>query len=145
MAEKAEVSNHTRGAAPVSAARTFALKAMRFIPALAGETVEIAFVGEKRIRDLNREYRGKDKATDVLSFTLREPGGLPEGSFGSIVICPKVSEAYAKKQGMPNREMYEELILHGLLHITGSDHETDADHRAMERRRKRILEKLKGK
>jgi probable rRNA maturation factor len=137
-----EISNGTRGRLPIDALRQYGLRVMRRIPALEYETVEIAFVGEKKMKALNARYRGKDTPTDVLSFTLKEAGGLARGPAGSIVICPSVAEKFARRDGMPLPEMLEELILHGMLHITGSDHETGRDHRAMERRKRRVLEKM---
>ena len=74
----------------------------------------IEFVGEERIRELNREYRDHDEPTDVLSFGIDEDGE-PSGprELGDIVICP------------PHTEDVREAIVHGTLHLTGMDHETD--------------------
>ena len=74
----------------------------------------IEFVGEARIRELNREYRQRDEPTDVLSFGIEEDGD-PAGprELGDIVICPS------------HTEDLREAIVHGALHLTGMDHETD--------------------
>ncbi len=74
----------------------------------------IEFVGEERIRELNREYRDHDEPTDVLSFGVDE-GGDSAGprELGDIVICP------------PHTDDVREAIVHGSLHLTGMDHETD--------------------
>jgi probable rRNA maturation factor len=74
----------------------------------------VEFVDEERIRDLNREYRGVDAPTDVLSFGVDEDG-LPTGprELGDIVICPAETEDL------------REAVVHGALHLTGMDHETD--------------------
>ncbi|HLJ04189.1 MAG TPA: rRNA maturation RNase YbeY [Acidimicrobiales bacterium] len=74
----------------------------------------IEFVDEERIRELNREYRDHDEPTDVLSFGVDE-GGASAGprELGDIVICP------------PHTEDLREAIVHGSLHLTGMDHETD--------------------
>jgi probable rRNA maturation factor len=87
--------------------------------ALASAGVEdghlaVEFVGEERIRELNRDHRGKDSATDVLSFPVDEDGA-PAGprELGDIVICPEHTEDLA------------EAVIHGTLHLTGLDHETD--------------------
>jgi probable rRNA maturation factor len=76
--------------------------------------VAIDFVGVERIRDLNREYRRIDEPTDVLSFGVDEdrPSGGPR-ELGDIVICPA------------HTEDLREAIVHGTLHLTGMDHETD--------------------
>ncbi len=74
----------------------------------------VEFVDEERIRDLNLEHRGRDAATDVLSFGVDEDGA-PAGprELGDIVICP------AETDDLP------EAVVHGALHLTGMDHETD--------------------
>jgi probable rRNA maturation factor len=76
--------------------------------------VAIEFVDEERIRELNREYRGIDAPTDVLSFSVDE-AGVPAGprELGDIVICPQ------------HTVDLREAVLHGGLHLTGMDHETD--------------------
>jgi probable rRNA maturation factor len=76
--------------------------------------VAIEFVDEERIRELNQEYRHIDAPTDVLSFGVDEDG-LTAGprELGDIVICP------------PRTEDLREAVVHGALHLTGMDHETD--------------------
>ena len=76
--------------------------------------VAVDFVDEDRIRDLNREHRRIDEPTDVLSFGIDEDGP-PMGprELGDIVICP------------PRTEDLREAVVHGALHLTGMDHETD--------------------
>ena len=74
----------------------------------------VQFVDEERIRDLNREYRGNDAATDVLSFGVDEDG-KPAGprELGDIVICPE------------HTADLRAAVVHGSLHLTGMDHEAD--------------------
>jgi len=87
--------------------------------------LSVAFVGLKEIRRLNRSYRGRDYPTDVLSFSYgrEQMEGLP--FLGEIVIAPEVAyrQAMASRTD-PEREM-RMLLLHGLLHLLGYDHETD--------------------
>lgn len=73
----------------------------------------VEVVGEDRIRELNREHRGKDKPTDVLSFPLDEAGAAGPVELGDVVLCPEycVDEV--------------EAVVHGVLHLCGYDHETD--------------------
>jgi probable rRNA maturation factor len=74
----------------------------------------ITFVDEDRIRDLNREFRGIDAPTDVLSFGVDEDGvSAGPRELGDIVICPQHTEDLREAQ------------IHGALHLTGMDHETD--------------------
>ncbi len=80
----------------------------------------IAFVSDKKIRELNRQFRGIDKATDVLSF----PSDGPE-DLGDIAVSVEIAAAQAKENGLKFDEEIAQLILHGLLHLSGYDHETD--------------------
>ena len=74
----------------------------------------IEFVDAERIRELNRDYRDRDEPTDVLSFGVDEDGmSAGPRELGDIVICP------------PHTEDLREAIVHGMLHLTGMDHETD--------------------
>ena len=76
--------------------------------------VAVEFVSEERIRELNRDYRRLDEPTDVLSFSVDEDGpAAGPRELGDIVICPERTEDV------------REAILHGALHLTGMDHETD--------------------
>jgi probable rRNA maturation factor len=76
--------------------------------------VAVSFVDEDRIRELNRDFRDMDEPTDVLSFGVDGDGPAPEPrELGDIVICPE------------HTEDVREAILHGALHLSGMDHETD--------------------
>ena len=87
--------------------------------ALASAGVEdghlaIEFVGEQRIRELNRDHRGLEEATDVLSFPVDEDGpATGPRELGDVVICPEHTEDLLV------------AVVHGMLHLTGMDHETD--------------------
>ena len=80
----------------------------------------IAFVSDKRIRELNRQFRGIDKATDVLSFPAEEKFNL-----GDIAVSVETAALQAGENGLPFDQEIAQLILHGLLHLCGYDHETD--------------------
>ncbi len=89
---------------------------------VGGATIRLA--GADEVRVLNRTYRGKDVATDVLSFPLGEK--LPGGFYaGDVLVCVPVAEEQARRHGhSPARELLL-LTIHGLLHLKGLDHETD--------------------
>jgi probable rRNA maturation factor len=87
-----------------------------------GSTATIAFVSDKAIRELNRQFRGVDKATDVLSFPA---GETEELNLGDIAISVDTAARQAKENGFTFDEEVAQLILHGLLHLSGYDHETD--------------------
>jgi probable rRNA maturation factor len=84
----------------------------------------IRLAGEAEVRALNREYRGRDRATDVLSFPLGErlPGGLYAGD---ILICVPVAADQARRHSQSLERELLLLMIHGLLHLKGLDHEAD--------------------
>ena len=87
----------------------------------------VVFVSDAAIRKLNRQFRGKDDATDVLSFPNEpEPFEIQnQPALGEIVISAERAAAQAKENGLTFNNEMEQLILHGLLHLCGYDHETD--------------------
>jgi len=89
--------------------------------------VSIVFVSDPAIKQLNRQFRGQNYATDVLSFPNQaEPfESQNEGTLGEIVISVNRAAAQAKENGLSFSNEVEQLILHGLLHLCGYDHETD--------------------
>jgi probable rRNA maturation factor len=97
----------------------FATKALAAI-GKSESSATIAFVSDKKIRELNRQFRGIDKATDVLSFPSDRPDEL-----GDIAVSVDTAAAQAKENGLKFDEEIAQLILHGLLHLSGYDHETD--------------------
>ena len=94
-------------------------------------------------RALNRHYRGKDYATNVLSFPAERPPGLPKNArfplLGDLVICAPVVAKEAASQNKPLAAHYAHLTVHGCLHLLGWDHEDDADAHAMEQLEREIL------
>jgi probable rRNA maturation factor len=88
---------------------------------LAGE-VSVLLTGDEEIRTLNRKYRRKDKATDVLSFPAVE---MAEGIAGDLVISLETALMQAEERGHTLEMEIKVLLLHGLLHLAGYDHETD--------------------
>ena len=89
----------------------------------------IAFVDEARIRALNSEHRGLDEVTDVLAFPLDERDELPPGlerQLGDVVVCFAQAERQAAEAGVETFAEVRILVVHGLLHLLGHDHESDA-------------------
>jgi probable rRNA maturation factor len=78
----------------------------------------IVFVDQKEMRKLNKTYRGKNYATDVLSFD-----GDSESSFGELVISPQVIKRQAKEHGLSLQHELGYMVLHGMLHLLGFEHE----------------------
>jgi probable rRNA maturation factor len=109
-------------------------------PASARGTVTVVLAADAEVRRLNRAWRGKDKTTDVLSFptdrTTPAPRGVPR-HLGDIVIATGVARAQATDAGHAYATELRVLALHGLLHLLGYDHETDAGRMARTERRLR--------
>lgn len=109
-----------------------------------GSSLTIAFVRDAAIRKLNREFRRKDRATDVLSFPVSENGAEldSDGYLGDIIISTDAAMRQAKeaRHGL-NREL-SELVIHGTLHLCGYDHESDSGE--MNRLELRLRRKLLG-
>ncbi|HSE32992.1 MAG TPA: rRNA maturation RNase YbeY [Pyrinomonadaceae bacterium] len=81
----------------------------------------IAFVSNQKIRELNRTFRGIDKPTDVLSF----PSGNAGSNLGDVAVSIQTAVVQARQNGLSLEREISQLILHGLLHLCGYNHETD--------------------
>ena len=109
----------------------------------AGGELGLAVVGAPESRRLNAQYRGRDCATNVLSFPAPlPPPGAPVRALGDLVICARVLRAEARAQAKTLRAHWAHLVVHGTLHLIGYDHECDADARRMERREIAVLRRL---
>lgn len=116
-----EVVNRQRGRKlDTEAWMIFAEKALGAIGKPASSAT-IAFVSDKNIRKLNQQFRQIDKPTDVLSF----PDDEQETNLGDIAISVETAAAQAKDNGLTFENEIAQLILHGLLHLSGYDHEID--------------------
>jgi probable rRNA maturation factor len=86
----------------------------------------IAFVSDRKMRQLNKEFRGKDKTTDVLSFPFEaDEFDTGEDFLGDIVISLEQAARQSAENGFDLATEIKQLILHGILHLCGYDHETD--------------------
>ena len=113
----------------------------------ARSEISLLIVDLKRSRRYNRDYRGQDKPTNVLSFSRPPtPGGVGSRShshvLGDLIICPKVLQQEARAQRKPERAHWMHLFVHGLLHLQGYGHERASDAQRMERREIRILRRF---
>lgn len=101
-----------------------------------GEGVTVLLADDAAVRDLNARFRGKDYATNVLSFPA--PAN-PEQHLGDIALAYGVCAREAGEQGKPLGHHLQHLVAHGVLHLLGYDHETDADADVMENLEREIL------
>ena len=114
----------------------------------ASAELGIMFVGDQRMRGLNRRYRGKDRTTDVLAFAMRE-AFTPHASrftpdmLGDVVISVPTAWRQAKEAGRSLDEELAWLLVHGILHLCGYDHErSEKEARRMHRRERMILRSI---
>ena len=109
----------------------------------ASAELGILFVGDQRMRGLNRRYRGKDRTTDVLAFAMR---GVPHSSshlLGDVVIAVPTAARQAKQGQRSLDEELTVLLVHGILHLCGYDHErSEKEARRMHRRERMILRSI---
>ncbi|HXG85861.1 MAG TPA: rRNA maturation RNase YbeY [Pyrinomonadaceae bacterium] len=107
--------------------QAFAKKAVEFVPESRGKSATIAFISDRKMRALNKNFRGKNSTTDVLSFPF-EADEFEEGEniLGDIIISVERAKKQAEENGLDFETEIKQLILHGVLHLCGYDHETDA-------------------
>ena len=125
--------------------RAWALKAAEVAGGVVGD-ITLRVVDDQEIRTLNREYRGKDKPTNVLSFPFDMPEGLPEDALepllGDIVISAPVVRREAAEQNKTLDAHWAHMVTHGVLHLLGYDHIDDQDAELMEALEVRALAEL---
>lgn len=132
---KLEIVNRSGRAVPHKFLRAWVSRMAKLSPKHRDDVLTIAFVSKDEIRRLNREFRGKDKPTDVLSF---EGEGL-----GELAISPEVISKQAREHGLLVREELGYMVIHGFLHLLGYDHETnERDARRMFKVQDALFEKL---
>jgi probable rRNA maturation factor len=99
----------------------------------------VRVVDEAEMTALNRQYRGKDGATNVLSFPFEAVGGVATELLGDIVICAPVVASEAVAQNVPLDAHWAHIVIHGVLHLLGFDHHKDDDAHDMETRETELL------
>lgn len=106
--------------------------------------VNLVFITDQRMRQLNHEYRGKNMPTDVLSFTLDDPKSS-SATFGEVYISVQTAARQARIFGHSLGAEYARLACHGFMHLFGYDHQQDREAEKMEARERAYLAKVKGK
>ena len=138
-----EVNNLTQRQIPEAVLKKMAERVLR------GEKIKkkglsIAFVGPKKSRELNKEYRNKDKTANVLSFSA-EGHSIPSGGkgyLGEVVLCPAEIQKDAKKYGMMFEQALSWMLIHGILHLTGYDHKNKKEAKLMEQKEQAYLKHI---
>ena len=106
--------------------QTFTRNVIKTISEARGKSVTIAFVSDRKMRELNKMFRGKNSTTDVLSFPFEaDEFETDEQNLGDIVISVEQATRQADENNLDFETEIKQLILHGILHLCGYDHETD--------------------
>jgi probable rRNA maturation factor len=123
--------------------RTVSLRAKRMLSALQMEKAELSIVltGDKQIHKLNKLYRSKDRPTDVLAFAMQEGefGTVSAGLLGDVIVSVPTATRQARERNVAPLDEVTMLIAHGILHLLGWDHDTDAKDRAMRKETDRLV------
>jgi probable rRNA maturation factor len=100
--------------------------------------LSVTIVGDRSIRIINREYLAKDRPTNVISFSLQEGehGGISPHVLGDVIISADTSAREAEQAGMQPFERLSFLLLHGILHLCGYDHERSGEQEALKMEKK---------
>lgn len=109
-------------------------------PSLCDSEISVTFTSDAEVRALNAQWRGKDAATNVLSFPMATEEELASAPMlGDVVLAHGVCAAEAAEKGVAIEIHAAHLVVHGTLHLLGYDHETDAEAEAMEAAERRAL------
>lgn len=124
--------------------------AVRILSALGcpdGTELSVTIVGDRSIRIINREYLAKDRPTNVISFSLQEGecGGVNPHALGDVILSADTAAREAEESGMEFFERLSFLLLHGILHLSGYDHERsgEAEAHKMEQKEQQLFRILK--
>lgn len=108
--------------------------------------VNLSIVSNQEIQQINKQFRHKDKPTNIISFEFEKPEGLPEdiadNFWGDIVIAPEVLKKEAKEQNKNLDDHWQHIFIHGLLHLLGYDHIDDIEAEEMENLEIELLAEL---
>lgn len=137
-----EIVNRQRKAKiDLTAWRDFTKKATEAISEARGGNLTVAFVSDRKMRELNNTFRGKNRTTDVLSFPFEADPFEETNNLGDVIISIEQASRQAQENNLNLETEIKQLILHGILHLCGYDHERDAGE--MNRLELRLRGKLK--
>ncbi|MCE5202843.1 MAG: rRNA maturation RNase YbeY [Coriobacteriales bacterium] len=136
-------SHREREPLAFAAFEELALYVLRMEEAPEETELSIALVDPPEMARLNKQYRDVDAPTDVLSFGCDDPCAAPSGepiTLGDVVIAPEIAEAHAAELGTTVESELNLLLVHGILHLLGYDHESDEDAQVMQERERVLLD-----
>lgn len=108
--------------------------------------LSLVLVNDRQITEINRDYLGRDKPTNVISFAMTEGefGDLASGLLGDVIISVETAFRHAAESGSRHLDEIQYLVIHGILHLIGYDHETGKDGLKMRKKEAEIFFALKG-
>lgn len=121
--------------------RNWAAAALDVEPDISVE-IAVRLVDEPESARLNQHYRSKSGPTNVLSFPMDNPPGVDSGIMGDLVICIPVVEREAREQNKDKLAHWAHMVVHGVMHLQGYDHQKESEAQRMESRESEILESL---
>jgi probable rRNA maturation factor len=125
----------------LTAWQTFAEKAVKSVTEAENKNFTVAFVSDRKMRELNKTFRGKNLTTDVLSFPFNADEFEEENNLGDVIISLEQAAKQSEENNLNFETEIKQLILHGILHLCGYDHETDGGE--MNRRELELRDKLR--
>jgi probable rRNA maturation factor len=150
------VANQTRGSGLDASALASTVERLLAEIGEAGSSLSLTLVRDRAMRELNREHRGKDAPTDVLSFPIFGPdafdrsgrtrplarAGGPERMLGDVVVSVDTAARQAADYDAPLEREVQRLLIHGVLHLAGHDHLEPDERRVMEAEERRLAEAI---
>jgi len=120
---------------PIDVEKTLVKKTSFLMEKLGVEKLTIFFCEVETIKNLNKDFRNQDKPTDILSFNnsseIDNAGDIDESNFGELAVCLEICKKQALEYQLLFIEELMRLVVHGLVHITGKDHQNDEDEQVM--------------
>lgn len=101
-------------------------------------SINLIVIDSEEMARMNEQFRGKAGPTDILTFSYYSPELTSQDTAGEIYLCLEKIKFYAQESGKTYKEQLEYIVIHGLVHLMGYDHETDEDWREMERIEKKV-------
>jgi len=117
----------------------FSTELLRHLELEEETELSITFVDNQQIQELNREFRDKDRPTDVLSFTFQNMNGVPLKILGDVIISAEKALEQSEEFGHSLQREISFLLAHGILHLLGYDHQTEAEEKEMFALQKQLL------
>lgn len=100
--------------------------------------IQLIAIESEEMAQMNEQFRGKKGSTDILTFSYYSPELKKTDIVGEIYLCLEKIKLYAKERGMTYKEQLEYIVIHGLVHLMGYDHESEKDAREMEKVERKI-------